>query len=473
MKVFDSAALCGRRPTWVVGALLALGGCATFSPDGGFDVVSKIASERISKEVMIIASDDDVQRLQSAIERLQQGALSADAAVQIALFNNRGLQASFARLGIAEAERVQAGRLANWGFDFKHSSGGGNTVIERTLTVNLVAWLTLPLTARAEAGRFAQTQLRVADEALRLAGETRKAYFEAVAAEQGVAYAVQVRTAAEAGAELAGRMAGAGNFSQLDSAREQAFLADAEAGVLRASQAAGASRERLARLMGLSGTGKPYALSEHLPQRLPDLPDAALDLKDVEQAALDCRLDIRVARLAMEETARSLGLARATRVVNVFDLGYVNNGQSGMPSAPGYELSVEIPLFDWGQARSAKAQAIYMESAHRLAEAVVNARSESRESYLAYRLAYELARRYRDHIVPLRKRISDETLLRYNGMLISVFDLLVDAREQAAAVNGAITAQKDFWIAETRLQAALGGSLAAAPTSASVHGGQP
>ena len=91
------------------------------------------------------------------------------------------------------------------------------------------------------------------------------------------------------------------------------------------------------------------------------------------------------------------------------------------------------------------------------AEVAVNARSEVREAYSAYRTSYDLAKHYRDEVVPLRKRISEENLLRYNGMLISVFELLTDAREQVAGVTGYIQALRDFWVADTNLQTALTG----------------
>jgi outer membrane protein TolC len=92
----------------------------------------------------------------------------------------------------------------------------------------------------------------------------------------------------------------------------------------------------------------------------------------------------------------------------------------------------------------------------------VRARSEVREAYSAYRSSYDIARHYRDEVVPLRKRISDEVLLRYNGMLASVFELLADARDQVGSVNAAIDAQRDFWIAETSLQSAVKGTGAGA-----------
>jgi outer membrane protein TolC len=100
-----------------------------------------------------------------------------------------------------------------------------------------------------------------------------------------------------------------------------------------------------------------------------------------------------------------------------------------------------------------------MQSASKLAQTAVDARSEVRESYVAYVTNYDIARHYRDEVVPLRKTISDEMLLRYNGMLASAFDLLADSREQVNAVNGYIDALKDYWLAETDLQLALGGRL--------------
>ena len=99
-----------------------------------------------------------------------------------------------------------------------------------------------------------------------------------------------------------------------------------------------------------------------------------------------------------------------------------------------------------------------------------------RQTYSSYRTAFDVAKHYRDEIVPLRKRISEEVLLRYNGMLMSVFELLADSREQVTAVNGYIEALRDFWVAESDLQMALTGrSPGGMPTlrSAAPAGGVP
>lgn len=98
-----------------------------------------------------------------------------------------------------------------------------------------------------------------------------------------------------------------------------------------------------------------------------------------------------------------------------------------------------------------------MQSVNRTAETAVTACSEVRAAYSAYRTAYDLARHYRDEVVPLRKRISDENMLRYNGMLIGVSELIADAREQVTGVTGYVEALRDYWLADTNLQTALTG----------------
>lgn len=450
------------RPSAAAAVALLLSGCATFSNDGGFGAVAQATKARSGADTRIARSDDDRRALEGEVRKLLAEPLSAEKAVQIALLNNRGLQATYWDLGIAEADLVQAGRLQNPGFSFKRTHSGEEFAIERTLAFNLMSLITMPLASRIEAQRFEQVKLQVSSEAVRVAQETSRAYYEAVGAGQALAAAQQVQEAAGASAELATRMTKAGNWSKLDSARELAFNAEALAEVRRSKKAANGAREKLTRLLGLSGPDAAYKL----PERLPELPAAARDLKDVEEQALRERLDIQAAKLDTEHTARSLGLNKATRFINVLELSGISESESGNKSGRGYELTLEIPLFDWGGTKVARAEATYMQSVNRLAEAATNARSEARESYEDYRSSYELASHYRDTVLPLRQEISKETLLRYNGMLMSVFELLAEAREQATAVHNYISALQEFWIADTNLDAALGGRSAAATDGA-------
>lgn len=454
-----TAAFAGKRMLVLALATLALGGCATFSRDGGMNAVQQVAKERIGKDVQWARNDREQVALTQRVEDLLKEPLSADNAVQIALLNNKGLQAAFYDLGISEADLVQASRLPNPRFSMLHASHDGDYKIEQSLTFNIFSLLTIPLAREVEQRRFEQSKKLAALEVLRLASDTRKAYFNAIAAEQSAAYMEQVRLAAEASAELAQKMVQAGNFSTRDQVREQVFHAEAAAQQARARQTAVAAREQLVRLMGLWGSQTGFKLPEHLP----DLPAAPSEQPDIEATAMQQRIDLQALRQEMEALAKNLGLAKTTRFINVLEFGpaRVLEGKRSDPYKNGYTVSFELPIFDFGTAKVAKAEAIYMQALNRAAEAAVNARSEVRESYSSYRTAYGLARHYRDEVVPLRKRISDENQLRYNGMLMSVFELLADAQSQIVSVNSYIQALRDFWLAQADLDMALTGKPSA------------
>lgn len=434
-------------------SVVVLGGCATFSKDGGFGAVEQVAKERLNKDVKWQRDDSEGESIQATVKKLLAAPLSADDAVQIALLNNRGLQAVYGELGIAEADLVQAGRMTNPHFAYLRTRQGDERKLEWALTFPIIDLLTIPLRTRIEGRRFEQVKLAVAGQMLDVATETRKSWFDAVAAEERVRYLEQVKTAAEASAELARRMEGAGNFSRLNRMREQVFYAETVAQLARTKQAAVAERERLTRLMGLYGDDVAFKL----PERLPELPAGKPELKELEARAMTERLDVQAAKRETESLAESLGLTRTTRFINVLELGPAATKEDPEPWKRGFEVSLQLPIFDWGSARVAKAEAIYMQALHRVAETAVNARSEVREAYSAYQTAYDTAKHYRDEIVPLRKKISEENMLRYNGMLISIFELLADAREQVAAVNAYIEALRDFWLSESDLQAAFNG----------------
>lgn len=432
---------------------LLLAGCASFSPDGGFSTVDQLTRERTGQAPIQLRTSDQTQSANARVSELLAQPLTADAAVEIALVNNRGLQASLAEVGIAEADFVRAGRLHNPSISFGRLAGGGVVEIDRAILFDVLGLLTLPVAKEFEQSRFDQAKLQAAFDAVGFAADARRAYFSAVAAQQLVNYHGQVKEAADATSELARRMLAAGNFSKLAQMREQSFSADATAQWARARHQALAERERLIRALGLCDG----QLEFKLPDRLPDLPRAPAEPRDAEQTAMDQRLDVLMSRRATEATAKALGLTKATRFINVLNAGYQNQSSTGEARRNGYEIELELPLFDFGSTRVARAEATYLQALNRTAQVAVNARSEVRESYSAYRTAYDLARHYRDEVVPLKKRISDENLLRYNGMLGSVFELLADARDQVVGVTGAVESLRDYWLAETNLQTALTG----------------
>jgi outer membrane protein TolC len=286
--------------------------------------------------------------------------------VQVALLNNPGLQATYAELGIAEADLVQAGRMTNPHFAYLRTSAGGAQKLEWALTFPIVDLLTMPLRSRIEGRRFEQVKLAVAGRMLDVATMTRNSWIDTVAAEERVRYLEQVKLASEASATLASRMEQAGNFNRLDRMREEVFHAETSAQLARARQAAVAGRERLTRHMGLSGGDAPF----RLPERLPELPAGKPEFKEIEARAMTERLDVRAAALETKSLAGSLGLTRSTRFINVLEFGPAATKEDPEPWKRGFEVSLQLPVFDWGGARVAKAEAIYMQALHRVAEKI-------------------------------------------------------------------------------------------------------
>ena len=458
------------RPRWAICAATALllGGCATFSPDGGIGAVSSAVQERAGAPTRIVRTEAEAASVRAFVAERLASPLTPDAAVEIALINNAGLQARYAELGISEADLVRAGRVPNPRFSFSHLGTGEGLEMERRFIVDAIGVLMMPLTLKLERGRFAVAQSNAALEALRVASEARRAAIAAVAAAQSVGYYERLQSAGDASAELARRMVAVGNWNKVNQARQQLFYADATAQLARSRHVAVVEKERLARVLGLGAM--PDTIK--LPERLPDLPAQPRARTDIEATALAQRLDVTMARQGLDATGYALGLTQATRWISVFDLTYRNQSDAGIGRRNGYEIEIEIPLFDWGDAKLSKAESIYRQAAYHLAEASGNARSEARVAYDAYRTTYDLARHFRDEVVPLRQRIADENQLRYNAMQLGVFELLADAREQLRSVNEALEAQRDFWLADADLQAALSGGSAMTAMSSSMRAGE-
>src|SRR5712692_8707277 len=438
-----------------------LSGCSSFSPDGGMEAVQATAGAELKKDVVALRTPEDAGDMRARVGRLLQRPLSADAAVQIALLNNRDLQAAYNELGLAEAARIAASLPPSPRFSFEHVAGGGGLDIERRIVADILALATLPARAEIAADRFRQAQLHAAEATLRIAAETRRAYYRAVAARALVSFLVQAQSAAEAATQLARRLGETGAMNKLDQARDQVFYAELTAQLATVRQRALRERERLVRLLGLWGSD----LTFRIPETLPALPRRPKALAAVEVEAVKRRLDLQIARIELARLAKSYGLTQATRFIDLLEVA----GISKTLQEPGSErfrerglgAELQIPLFDFGEVRVRQAEETYLQAVNRLTAKAVNVRSEAREAYQAYRSTYDIARHYEREVLPLRKIISDETLLRYNAMQIDVFALLAEARQRIASTVAAIEAQRDFWLADANLSAAVIGGGAA------------
>ena len=359
-------------------------------------------------------------------------------------------------------------------FSFERLREGSGLEIGRMLSFGLFDLITLPTRQTIAGIESEQARLRMAGAIVDQVSAARQAWVRAVATREVEAYAVQVKEAAEGSAELARRMQQVGNFTKLQAARQHLFYADATSRLAASRQEAVAAREALVRQLGLT----PSQVSVlNLPERLPELPKSPKGPDEVSGALAAQRLDVRLARLELEAAGKSRGVDLAAGLVDV-ELGVRNNtifdGAAGRSNKRGLELDIRLPLFDWGATRRAAVDARAVGAVNRYEAVARAASSEARETYSAYRAAFDQARHQRDEVVPLRKIISEENQLRYNGMQIGVFELLADAREQVSGVIASIEAQRDFWLADGALSSTLIGRPAMAPSaSASASGAAP
>jgi len=446
----------------LLSALLLVSGCASFAPDGGLGAVSDITAPALGGPAEAIRTPEQAESARGRVKALLRPVLSADRAVQIALLNNRDLQAAYNTLGLSEAARVQASLPPNPTFSLERIAGAGALEIEGRIVGSLLQLATLPARAEIAADRFRQAQLQAAAETLRIASEARRAFFRAVAAAAAANYLEQARETGKTASELARRLGETGAMNKLDQARNQAFYAEMVAQLATARLRAASERERLVRALGLWGDD----LAFRLPAQLPALPRHARAMAAIETEAVRRRVDLQMARIEAGLLAKSYGLTNATRIINLLDLAGIAKKQREKGETvreSGLEVEVQIPIFDFGEVKVRQAEETYLQAVNRLTAKAVNVRSEAREAYQAYRASFDIARHYRREVLPLRKIISDETLLRYNAMQIDVFALLTEARQRITATRAAIEAERDFWLAETNLGAAvLGGNAGAA-----------
>ncbi|MDF2973789.1 MAG: TolC family protein [Microvirga sp.] len=447
---------------------LMLGGCVSFSADGGLSTAQTIAYSELGKEVVKVSNEAEALATQQQVEALLKRPLTPDSAVQIALLKNRGLQAEFNDLGVSEADYVQATLPPNPTVALSRLGGSLELEIERQVLIGLFELATLPARAAIAEQRFRAAQFRTAEAVLRLAAETRRQYYRTIAANQQVAFMQQALATAETASELTKQLGESGALNKLEQAREHAFYQELGAQLARARIEQKVERERLIRQLGVWGRDIDF----RLPNSLPPLPARVAAAKDVERQALERRVDLQALRHDLTGTAGQFGLTNATRFVTDVELAglssyerstsvFTEDGETVVESERikrrGLEVEFTIPIFDFGAVGVRNAQETYMAAANRLAERAVNVRSEAREAYARYRGHYDLARHYQGRVLPLQKRIQDEALLQYSGMLVDVSQLILDARARILSNVDAINARRDFWVAATDLKAALVG----------------
>ncbi len=459
-----------RQRLAVVTLPLFFGGCAHVQPGAGFTDVEQLLGARLDKQVRWYQGVDEDTEVDAALDRLLAGAVSADAAVQIALLNNRRLQATYEVLGITQAELVQAGLLENpvfLGSAIRPHGDGSPTVLDLSIAQNFLNILMRPARKRLAAAQFEQAKLQVGHAVLELVTAVELAYYERVGAHQVVAMRRLIVEAAGASLEMARRLREAGNASELAYANERNLFEAARIELARSEAALVEAREQLTQLMGLWGKRVAF----EVPEKLPDIPAEELPLDGLEALAVQHRLDLAAAGREVEILAAALGISRNWRWIAVAEIGIDAERELDGRWLYGPEVAIEIPVFDQRQAKLARLAAQLRQSEQRLAALAVEIRSEVRRHRDHLLMTRDLIVHYSSVVIPLRERIVELNQQEYNFMLRGVFELLLAKRDEYDAYQEYIEAVRDYWQTRAKLQRAVGHALTGGLPGPETEGG--
>jgi len=459
MKRLFTLALCA---TVLSGSLV---GCVTLPKDAGLRDVQDAVRQRSGFTIDKLPHDAEEQVAQRVRDLLREE-LSESSAVEVALLGNQRLQAILQELGIARAELWQAGLPRNpiLGGEIRFP-GRPVEPFEISLVQNVLDLIRLPKRRKLASAVFEQTKLRVAGEVFDLVTEVRGTYFTAQAASQMATMRRTVADAARIAADLAIRQHKAGNISDLELENEQALFEQARLDLAFSEEEELLSRERLNRLLGLWGDLTRWKMAP----RLADPPANEPDLTGLESLAASQRLDLAVARRGIEIAARALPLSRSS----AFELeaGVHREKEPEGTTTTGPALEVSVPVFDRGGAGRSRARAVLAQAEQRYAALAVEIRSEVRAARHRMLAARSRAAYYRDVVLPRRSRIVAFSQQEYNFMLIGAFQLLEARRGVLTAQREYIEALRDYWIARSDLERAVGGQLT--PTAQSSNPNHP
>jgi outer membrane protein, heavy metal efflux system len=458
----------GPNVGWLFTMLAFVSGCGSVALNAGLDDVRATVEERGRVKIFWNNGTELDKQASEKLHFLLKEKLTADEAVQIALLNNRDLQAVYSDLGVAQADLVQAGLLNNPIFDaaIKYpTSGGGKPELELSAVMNFLDIFYVPLRGRVAAARFEEAKTKVSGSVLDFAARVRMAFYLYQANEQMLELRQTIVQALDASFEVARRLYDAGNITDLDFARERALLESAKLALRSAEIEVRQSREQLNILMGLWGKDTEWQAAG----RLPDIPEQPIDAEDLERIALARSMDLLNARQRIMIAGNVLGFNRWTALVPELHAGPLGERSDGAWEV-GPTLEFPIPLFDQGQARIGRSVAELRRSQLEYYGLAVRIRSTVRATQDRLEGARDRALYYRDIMLPLRERIVNEAQLQYNAMQLGPFQLLRAKEQQIETAVAYIEALREYWLARGDAGQILSGRL---PSSIAVPMGRP
>lgn len=432
----------------------ALGGCATLAPHPRGDDITPLLEARGGPAVDWASKADRTG--DGAIAPLLARPMTLDAALHVAMLRSPRLQEEYARLGLARAEVIEAVQVENPRLSFSRMSlDSGGEKRAAGLSLPLLDLLVLPLRARLAGAEYERARLEVASAVLGVVADVEAAWYEHVTAGQVAAMREAVAEGAAASAELAQRFFDAGNISELQLRQEQAVASEARIDALRASAEAGRKALALHTLLGLRGEETNWQASDTLPLPVPE-EDAP---EHLARLAHEGNLELLAARQEAEVLADALGITRKLRWLGGSEIGYEREKEADGERLRGPSISLELPVFNQGQAKLARAEAQLAGALARVAQAELSSEHAVRQGAETVAALRRVVATHRESLVPQREAIVARQQERQNFMLIGVFELIQAKVAEYDAYQAYLEAVRDYWLARVELAHAVGQRL--------------
>jgi cobalt-zinc-cadmium efflux system outer membrane protein len=426
--------------------------------EDAFHSVQQSVQDRTGKFVRPEEDQAARERALQEVRRILHQPLTIDAAVQIALLNNRSLQATLEQVSLSEADLLEAATFPNPRFDLavrvpnKPPSG---TYIDYGAVIDFLNIIMIPLKKRVAKDELEAAALRVGHDTLELVSQVKQAFYSLQASQQlWQRFQLIVETNA-ASSDLAQRQHDAGNISDLALAQQQSAYSRSRLDATMIQAEIRQGRERLNRLFGLWGSDTNWQISGDLPR----VPGYEPSLSGLERLAISQRLDLQADYLSVTSQAKNLGLTKSFRLLGALDFGAESERETDAQTRTGPTFAIELPIFNQGQARIAKGEAALRQAQDRFQALAVDIRSqitELRDELISKR---DIARSYQEDLLPLQRRILNESLSNYNAMQISDYELFAAKAEEARTEREYVEAVRDYWNTRTELEEAVGGRL--------------
>ena len=425
-------------------------GCGSVDPRPSFNALEADLATRVPQKVHWIQGTAEDHEIAEYVASTLKKELSADDAVQIALFNNHHLQSIYEELGVSQASLVQAGKLRNpklSGFYLTPAATGSAAIAGIDLALNFLDLFYIPMRKRIEKARLEETRARISVEVLRLAGQVRMSFYEyqaSLAREEVLKLASNV---AKGSADATDELRKAGNTTELALEQERDFNDQASLDLTGAEASTAEKREKLIRLLGLWGDN---ASAMKIQSRLPDMPEIAALPENLEQEVLDKSFELAASRKRIEAVSQEAGLKNWEALLPEFELGPSSELEGKIwHVGPGAGLS--LPIFDQGQGKKAMVNARLRQELAEYVQFVVEERSQARFCQKRLKAARERATFIQSTVIPRREKIYKESVLHYNAMQVSMFQLLNIKRKEGEAGLSLIEALRDYWVSQSAL----------------------